>query len=272
MRLADGEVEAFTAGDGPPLILMHPIDIGAGVFARQFAALADEYQLICLHNPGVGATTWEADLTLSGLARLCRTALAALSVPPPFHVMGASFGGLVAREFASLHPAECASLVLAGSSYQASTRGEVRPLPAILPEEFDRIRDGGGDQTMQGDRSELEKLLLRCESMDSRIGLRYVDALVTRPTLFTRLPEITAPTLVLRGRHDTLIPAKDAHLLFGAIPDAQFAELADAGHFPFLTHPAGFNGLLKPFLTAHAGKGRRASGITVTRPPKRHAG
>ena len=115
-----------------------------------------------------------------------------------------------------------------------------------------------------GDGHELEKLLLRCESMDSRIGLRYVDALVTRPTLFTRLPEITAPTLVLRGRHDTLIPAKDAHLLYGAIPDAQFAELADAGHFPFLAHPAEFNGLLKPFLAAHAGKGRRASGITVT--------
>lgn len=266
VRLAGGEVEAFTAGDGPPLILMHPIDVGAGVFARQFAALAGEYRLICLHNPGVSATTWEADLTLSGLARLCRTALAALSVPPPFHVMGASFGGLVAQEFALLHPAECASLVLAGSSYQASTRGEIRPLPAILQEEFGRIRDGGGDQTMKGDRSELEKLLLRCESMDSRIGLRYVDALVTRPTLFTRLPEITAPTLVLRGRHDTLIPAKDAHLLYGAIPDAQFAELADAGHFPFLTHPAEFNGLLKPFLAAHAGKGRRASGTTVTQP------
>ncbi len=266
VRLAEGEVEAFTAGDGPPLILIHPIDAGAGVFARQFAALAGEYRLICLHNPGVGATTWEADLTLSGLARLCRTALAALSVPPPFHVMGASFGGLVAQEFALLHPAECASLVLAGSSYQASTRGEVRPLPAILQEEFGRIREGGGDQTMQGDRSELEKLLLRCESMDSRIGLRYVDALVTRPTLFTRLPEITAPTLVLRGRHDTLIPAKDAHLLYGAIPDAQFAELADAGHFPFLTHPAQFNGLLEPFLAAHAGKGRRASGTTVRQP------
>ena len=123
MRLADGEVEAFTAGDGPPLILMHPIDVGAGVFARQFAALAGEYRLICLHNPGVGATTWEADLTLSGLARLCRAVLAALSVPPPFHVMGASFGGLVAQEFALLHPAECASLVLAAL--------HTRPAPAV---------------------------------------------------------------------------------------------------------------------------------------------
>ena len=69
VRLQDGQVEVFTAGDGPTLVLMHPINVGAGVFARQLAALSGDYQVICAHNPGVGATTWDADVSLPGLAR-----------------------------------------------------------------------------------------------------------------------------------------------------------------------------------------------------------
>src|ERR1700760_3022891 len=68
LRLPGGDAEIFTAGDGPPLVLMHPLNIGAGVFAWQFAALADRYRVICVHNPGVGATTWNEDMTMNGLA------------------------------------------------------------------------------------------------------------------------------------------------------------------------------------------------------------
>ncbi len=260
LRLPEGSVEVFTAGDGPPLILMHPINVGAGVFARQFAGLAGKYRLICMHNPGVGATTWDADVTLTGLARLYRTVLAELSVPPPFHVTGSSFGGLVAQEFALLHPAECASLVLVGCSYRAGARPGIRSLPAVVRGEFDRMHSDGADQATGGDSAGLEELLLRCESMDTRIGLKYLDAFAGRPSLFAQLPDIAAPALILRGRRDTMVPAKHAHLLYGAIPDAQFGELPDAGHFPCLTHPAETHRLLLPFLAAHTGAGRPASG------------
>jgi putative sulfotransferase len=251
------QVEVFMAGDGPPLILMHPINVGAGVFCRQFASLAGSHQLICMHNPGVGATTWDADLSLSGLARLQHSVLAELSVAPPFHVLGSSFGGLVAQEFALLYPAECASLVLAGCSYRAGGRRALRPLPDIVRDEFDRMHGSGADQTMEGSRAELEELLLRCESMDARVGLGYVDALMrNKPSLFAHLPEIAAPSLILRGSHDTLVPDKHAHLLYGAIPGAEFAELTDAGHFACLTHPRQVGVLLEPFLAARTGTAR----------------
>jgi putative sulfotransferase len=265
VRLDGDDVEVFSVGHGTPLILMHPLNVGAGVFTRQIARLAGRYQVICMHNPGVGATTWQADVTLSGLARLYRTVLAELSVAPPFHVLGSCFGGVVAQEFALLHPTECASLVLVGCSYRAGGGGGgYRPLPVIAADEFG-LMAGGEDHAPEGERAELEEHLLRCESMDPRAGLRYLKLLATRPSVYARLPEISAPTLLLRGEHDTLAPVKDAHTMFGAIPDAEFAEITNAGHFPYLTHPTEFGRYLMPFLAACTGQEQQATGDVVVR-------
>jgi len=252
LQLPGGDVEIFTAGDGPPLILMHPLNIGAGVFAWQFADLADRHHVICVHNPGVGATTWNEDLTLGGLAWLHREVLLELSVAPPFHVLGACFGGTVAQEFALLYQAECASLVLVGSYPPGDSDGGPRSLPAVAREEFD-LMCGAGGQGLEGERAVMEDLLLRSESMNTWFGLAYLQIFADKPSLQARLPEITAPTLILRGQLDTMMGVRHAASLHEAIPGAQVAELADTGHFPYLTHRANFGSLLIPFL-ARAGQ------------------
>ncbi|HYZ52506.1 MAG TPA: alpha/beta fold hydrolase [Streptosporangiaceae bacterium] len=268
LRLPGGEVEVFMAGDGPALILMHPVNAGAGVFARQFASLATRYRLVCMHHPGVGATTWNTDITFGGIARLYRTVLAELSVAPPFHLMGSSFGGIVAQQFSLLYPAECASLVLVGCSYRGGvdSRG-TRSLPDLVREEFDLMYGDGADQAPEGERAELEELLLRCESMDINMGLSYLNYFRSRPSLLAELPEIAVPALILRGRHDSMVTAKEAQVLYGAMPDAQFTELPNAGHFPYLTHPAEVGGVLTPFLEAHTGSAPSAPGTAAARPP-----
>ncbi|WP_203665357.1 alpha/beta fold hydrolase, partial [Streptomyces parvus] len=248
--LPGGQVEVFTGGAGPVLLLMTPFNVGAGVFARQYGQLADRYRMITVHHPGVGATTVSGDLTLDGIAALYRAVLDRLGVTGPVHVLGSSFGGLVAQSFALRHPADTASLTLVGSSYKVGNRnGEVNRLSIVAAEDFDRMETHRG--IAPGDRAALQELLLRCESMSPQTGLSYLDVFDAQPTLFARLPEITVPTLVLWGRHDTVIPVKAVHLLHGAIPDSRFAELADAGHFPCLTHPEDVHRLLLPFLDDH---------------------
>ena len=209
---------------------MHPINVGAGVFARQFASLAERYRVICMHNPGVGATTWDGG-PHAGRARppVPHRPDRARPSPPPFHVMGNSFGGLVAQEFALQHRTECASLVLIDCSYRAGRRaGGPRPLTAIMREEFDRMYDSGrGRDAARRRRAGLEDLLLRCESMDPRIGLIYLEGLKYLPSMYARLPQIAAPTLILRGELDTMVPAEDAQVLAKGIPDARFEELAE---------------------------------------------
>ncbi|MFD7275463.1 SDR family NAD(P)-dependent oxidoreductase [Streptomyces sp. NPDC059862] len=259
LTLPEGEVEVFTAGTGPVLLLMTPFNIGAGVFAHQFAQLAGRYRMITVHHPGVGATTVRADLTLDGIASLYRTVLDRLGVTGEAHVLGASFGGLVAQSYALAHPESTASLTLVGSSYKVGNRNsEVNRLSIVAAEDFDRM--AAHDGLPPGGRAGVEELLLRCESMDPQTGLSYLDVFAAQPTLFARLPEIAVPTLVLRGRHDTVIPVKAVHLLHGAIPDSRYHELADAGHFPCLTHPEDVHRLLLPFLAEHEPGGDRRTG------------
>ncbi|WP_452094298.1 SDR family NAD(P)-dependent oxidoreductase [Dactylosporangium matsuzakiense] len=249
----DRPVEVLTAGDGPVLLLMHPFNIGAGVFAHQFAGLSDRFRLISVHHPGVGATAAAEDLTLDGLARLYRSVLDELGVTEQVHVLGSSFGGLVAQSYALQYPSGCASLTLVGSSYKVGNRnGEVNRLSVVAAEDFDRIVAHASSARIGRERAGLERLLLRCESMDPEIGLRFLDVFAAQPTLFGRLPDIEVPTLIVQGRHDTVIPAKAAHLLHGAIPIAQYVELAGAGHFPCLTHPDEVADVVLPFLAAHA--------------------
>jgi pimeloyl-ACP methyl ester carboxylesterase len=253
---ADGEVETFTAGSGPALLLLTPFNVGAGFYARQFAGLCDQVQLVCVHHPGVGATADRPDITLAGLAAMARDVLRELGVAWPVHVAGASFGGLAALSFALGYPADCASLILLGSSYKIGNRvGELNRLGVVAREDFDHVIEGSGSGRIRSDRDELEQTLLRCESMDPRIGLRYLDVFAARPDLSARLGEVTAPTLIIQGRHDTVIPLKTAHLLHAAIPDARYEELPAAGHFPGLTSPAEVNQLIAGFIAGQAGPG-----------------
>ena len=252
IEVPGGIAEAFTAGRGPVVLLMHPFNIGAGAFAQQFAALADDFQLVSVHAPGVGRTTAHGDLTLSGLAGLCHTVLRSLGVADRVHVVGASFGGLVAQTYALTYPEQTASLSLVCSSFKVGNRhGEVNRLSVVAREDLDVLLDHAGSARLRAERAGIERLLLRCESMDPHIGLSYLDVFASRPTLLGRLPEISVPTLVIQGRHDTVIPVRTGHLLHGTIPDSAYAEL-EAGHFPFLTHPGELHAMLVPFLQAHA--------------------
>jgi putative sulfotransferase len=236
--------------------MMHPINVGAGVFARQFAALSGDYQVICAHHPGLGETMWDGDITLPALAGMHRDVLAELGAAPPFHVLGASFGGVVAQQFALSYPDECATLTLLGSSYQVGARRRgPRQLSVSVRREVPRGReaapapDAAADGGATGDAGEdLGDVLLRCESMDTRFGVKYLGLFAQPPSTLARLPEISAPTLVLHGNRDTVVPVKRAHALYGTIQRAQLAEIAEAGHFLSLTHPGDVHEVLVPFL------------------------
>jgi pimeloyl-ACP methyl ester carboxylesterase len=249
VRTADGEFEVFSAGAGPALLLMHPFNIGAGTFVRQFADLAGGHRVVSIHHPGVGASKAASDITLDGIAGSHRGVLREIGVDGPVHLAGASFGGLIALSFALRHPEDTASLILIGSSYKIGNRvGEINRLETVAEEDFDHVIGESGSERLGNERAALVEILLRSESMDPQTGLRYLDVFAARPDLLARLPEVSVPTLIVQGRHDTVIPQKTAHLLHGAIPDARYEEIADAGHFPMLTSAEEVNRLIADFL------------------------
>jgi pimeloyl-ACP methyl ester carboxylesterase len=75
-----------------------------------------------------------------------------------------------------------------------------------------------------------------------------LDALASYP-IRERIPEIAAPTLIVWGTHDRLVPVKDADEFERLIPNAEKVVFADTGHVPQLERPEAFNEVLREFLS-----------------------
>ncbi|MFD9474490.1 alpha/beta fold hydrolase, partial [Streptomyces goshikiensis] len=249
VELEDATVEAFVHGTGPTLLLAHPFNIGAGMFARQFAALGADHRLVVLHHPGVGATRTGGALSLDHIVDLYTATLTRLGIDGPVHLVGASWGALVAETFALRHPGRSASLTTVGGSYRYANRvGEVNRLEVIVAEDMAAVAAATGDGArLPGRAAEL----LRCESMDAYVGLSYLDLFAGEPDLLRRLPELTGmPTAVIHGRLDSVVPLDTAQRLAAALPGARYEELADAGHFPCVTHADDVSRVLREVVAA----------------------
>jgi pimeloyl-ACP methyl ester carboxylesterase len=78
----------------------------------------------------------------------------------------------------------------------------------------------------------------------------FVDALdaMTRYPIRDRLGAITAPTLVVWGEDDPLVPVRDAWLFGELIADARVVVYGDTGHVAMFERPEAFNALVGEFL------------------------
>jgi 4,5:9,10-diseco-3-hydroxy-5,9,17-trioxoandrosta-1(10),2-diene-4-oate hydrolase len=72
-----------------------------------------------------------------------------------------------------------------------------------------------------------------------------------RQILLDRLPEITAPTLVMWGGCDYVLPACQAQAAVNLLPHGRLAVLPDCGHLPHIENPAWFAGVLDAWLAEH---------------------
>src|SRR5262249_6033059 len=129
-------------------------------------------------------------------------------------------------------------------------KGQIDKLEQVITEDFDMIMSGSKSARIAEHRERLTRLLLRCESMDPRSGLRYLDLFAKEPDLGPRLAQIAAPTLILHGRYDSVVGIETAQFLRAAIPSVRYVELPDSGHFVCFTDPDDVTGELADFLTS----------------------
>ena len=166
-------------------------------------------------------------------------------------VIGTSMGGAVAQEFALAFPEQVAVLVLMGTF-----GGQSRFLPPDatvlkLVEEFlPRWTEHGKIEwwrrllpTVYGAMflKEHEDLALELELKGSRFTTSETiarhGAAVSAFELYERLPSISAPTLIVHGAEDPIIPARNGEILATRIPDSEYIELKDVGHLPAVERP-----------------------------------
>lgn len=160
------------------------------------------------------------------------------------HVMGVSFGGMVAQELAIRHPELVDRLVLACTS-SGGAGGASYPLHELeaLPgdERFaanlalsDRRRDVGWqadnpEQVVQLRAFADAQATIGAEEAAMAIGRRRQLEARSHHDTTDRLSEIASATLVCAGRHDGIAPVANSELLVERIPDARL-EVFEGGH------------------------------------------
>jgi pimeloyl-ACP methyl ester carboxylesterase len=224
---ANGLTIAYgTAGDGPPLVLLHgATSAGGDGFRAQIARFARSFRCYVPDARGHGGTRWDASRGFSYAALVDDLAafLEALGLERP-NLLGVSMGAQTALGYAIRSPERVGSLVLVGLSVaDEPRRSVVRRLLDVERIERDDPRFAADlarrHDPVQGPGA--WRTLLR--AMAEAIGRES-------PPSPAEIRRATAPALVAVGDRDPIAPVDQAWALARQLPDARLLVLPGAGH------------------------------------------
>ncbi len=258
VALANATLRVAEAGSGPPLLLVN--GIGAGFqtwwpFARR---LSQRRRLIMFDAPGAGGSPllrWSA--RMPGLARLVVELCDALG-ETQVDVLGYSWGGVLAQQFAHDAPQRVRRLALASTSPGVGGRlpslGVLAlvssPLPFLSRTYLTRIAPVVyGGEWRRGRATAPRERGRWLEYSPNLIGSFQQLYAISWWTSLPWLHRITAPTLVFSGNQDPLVPVQNAHLLARQIPRARLELIPGGGHFWMLEQPEASAALVDEFLS-----------------------
>ena len=172
-------------------------------------------------------------------------------------VVGNSLGGWMALELAVRYPERVSALVLVNPVGLYIEGAPIKDVfgrtPAELAEDFFADPEFPMAQTMRmlselrGSDVPFDVVRPLYQTMSATARLAW-DPYMHNPKLAGRLHRVAAPTLVVRGAQDTLVPAAHAEAYASAIAGARLVEVEDAAHLLALERPVELAGLVRGFL------------------------
>ncbi len=249
-NVGDINIEYYVEGSGPPLLMIIGFSGQASSWSERFLELLrPHFQIVRFSNRGTGLSDRpQVQYSVPMMADDAAGLLGELGFSKA-HVLGISMGGMIAQELVLNHPERVQGLVL-GCTTPGQSHG-VQPSPEImallmptvglsLEEQFRKAWPAIVTPEFVDDQREfLEEML--------RIGLENVvtiDTLVRQAVAiqafdaYERLPEIHAPTFIIHGEKDQLIPPQNGDILSERIPGSTLRILPGAAHMFFWEKPA----------------------------------
>jgi pimeloyl-ACP methyl ester carboxylesterase len=248
------------AGEGPPIVFVHGLSGSWQNWLENLPYFARKRRCIAMDLPGFGCSEVPREkISVSGYARQVDVLCEQLDLGPCI-VVGNSMGGFVTAEMAIQHPERVERACLVSAAGISITNLRRRPLltgariigalgaTSAAQTRFmvarPRLRWAFTNFVFRHPSRIAPDLLYECARGAGKPG--FVDALdaLTSYDFRDRLPEIKAPTLIVWGDSDMLVPTEDAHEFERLIPQSRTVILEDTGHVPMLERPTKFNELL----------------------------
>ena len=253
----DGMRIAFTrAGSGPALVMLHGAPSDSRTWQWMVPDLARDHTVIAWDAPGFGESSdiddsWRAPRFADALAAF----VAALDLERP-HLVGHSFGTMVALSLFRRHPAVPASLVLVGGYAgwagslppdEVARRLEMFVGMAELGDAFDpRSYPGLFSDLIPADRDAALTTIMRENVRPTTI--RAAGHTGAETDLRPVLPTIDVPTLVLHGDADGRSPLANAKALHAAISTSALVVLPKLGHACVVEDPEACSTEIRRFV------------------------
>jgi L-proline amide hydrolase len=226
------------------------------------------------HLPERGGDFWTVDLFLEELDNL----LDALGVIDRYHLLGQSWGGMLASEHALRQPEGLNALVISNSPASMDLwSSAAKKLRALLAPEveaaLDRHEAAGTTQDpdyLAATRVYYDEHVCRVVPNPPEL-VRMFELLDEDPTVYhtmngpneffcvgtlrdwsvvERVKDIIAPTLLCSGRFDEATPAT-VQPFFDAIPDVRWEIFEASSHMPFIEEPERYLEVVSSFLAEH---------------------
>jgi pimeloyl-ACP methyl ester carboxylesterase len=249
-------------GDGMPVICIHGSGPGVSAWSNwrlTLPYLGERLHAFAYDQVGFGYSELPARpvYTLAGWTEHLLGFMDAVGIEQA-HLVGNSMGASVALAAALTHPERVARLVLMGPMgvHFSLTRGldavwgytpgvaQMKHLIDLFAYDRTLVTDELAEQRYQASiRPGVQEAF---SAMFPAPRQNSVDALAAYED---RLADIQAPTLIIHGREDRIIPMSTSEKLLRLLPAAQLHVFGRCGHWTQLEHAAAFNRLVRAFLS-----------------------
>jgi 2-hydroxy-6-oxonona-2,4-dienedioate hydrolase len=239
--------------DGKTLILLHGIGASAERWSHVIPTLSKYFHLIIPDIIGFGYSDKPAvEYTMDFFIDFFKVFLDNLSISKS-SIIGSSFGGHIATEFSIRfnHMVEKLVLVSPAGMMKTSTPTLDRYIMAALYPVYEHVYEAFREMAYESDAVS-EQIVMdfvnrmrltnaKYAFMSTVLGIRYA------PKLNGRLSKIIAPTLLVWGEQDKMIPLQYAKE-YDEIPKSELVVVKDCGHTPYVENPMMFNKIVLKFL------------------------
>lgn len=253
-------------GKGAPVLLLMGLGYPSAMWYRTRPALAARYRTLAPDNRGTGRSDMPpGPYPIALMAADAAAVLDAAGVESA-HVYGISMGGMIAQEFALQYPRRVRSLILGCTSAGGpeAERAEPAARDLLMMRTSLNAEEAAQaaipfiyDPATPRERIE-EDLEVRRPWFPRREAYAAQLQGIVAWEAYSRLPGIKAPTLVIHGEHDRLVPPRNGALIAGRIPGAMLTILQNASHIFSTDQPEATQRALLDFLAEQERNGSSA--------------
>jgi poly(3-hydroxyalkanoate) depolymerase len=241
-------------GSGVPLVLCNGIGASLEVLDPLVERLDPDSTVIRFDVPGTGGSpTSVVPYGFPYLASVLGGVLSKLGIGV-VDVLGISWGGALAQQFAFQNPRRCRRLVLVATSTGAlMIPAQPRILAKLLTPR--RFSDSGYAASIAGELyggsvrtrgDDVARLFAQQLHAGSKIGYLH-QLLASVWTSLLGLPTVRQDTLIMAGTDDPIIPVVNAHIMHALLPHSQL-HLYSGGHIDLVHNAAELAPVVDTFL------------------------